>query len=777
MADRERTYLIRVSAALERSTASVAGDMVQQFDRAQRTIERNQRASGDRAQKHVAGIRDRYFAEQQRAEDKAAAQKVRVEERAAAQKVRTEERAQQHVARIKERYFRDQQREQERKDAEEERAVARKAARVARIEQSEAKKALEERKSRVRQIASDSYQNIAAAGSKALQVGGQLAGGMGVNFDVQSGVQKAVQLQKLAMAVATSGNRGDLTQADLQKQAKGYETQAREVGNKYAFDPSKVLTGLASFQAKTGDLTTASAGLDRYAKLAKAFNVELDDMISAAGEISSKLEDSWTPGEKRAQKTYEILKMLTSQGQEGSIEIAQLATEMARIGGGAGFFGGDVGKTIEKLGALAQLARATGGATSAADSARSVAAFVTTFKTPARRKAFETAGVKLEDDKGFFRDPIQIIKDSLLATGGNAEKMNELFKSSLASKSIDSLVKTFKGAGGGDAGLAAIDKMVGRFTRPIEEHTITANGGAYMSTTESKAQLFQNKPDQITASLAERVLPAMERMAPHAESVAKAFASIVTAVADNPGKAITLAIVGSIAKATIGPAISKAIVDNIAGKLTGGGGVAGSGIVGAGLDPARKVAGMAAGTAGSLLGSATMIGAIAVTTFTVGSMVVDKMIDAESEANKKRLEGELGGMNMDAIFRGAAKTGTMSEEDRAAVTEQIRVLSTRIQMAENEKGQLIPGMVGAILRAGENAIVGGPGYETMRTGQQDIADLPELKQRLAAYQANLENFGNKTLTIKGVVEVSNMASVISGGGGQSGVPDAPNASY
>lgn len=775
MADRERTYLIRVSAALERSTAAVAGDMVQQFDRAQRRTEQGARTSADRSQKYVAGIRDRYFSEQQKAE-----------ERAASQKARTEERAQQHVNRIKEKYFRDQQRDQERKEADEERAAVRKAARIARAEQAEARKthaierkALEERKARVRQIAGDSYSNMAAVGNTALRVGSSIAGGMGVDFDVQTGVAKAVQLQKMAMGIATNGNRGGMTTAEVQSQGKGYEAQARTIGNKYAFDPTKVLGGMAQFQAKTGDMSTATAGLERYSKLAKAFNVDLDFMISAAGEISSKLDSSFTPGEKRAERVYQVLKKMTAQGQEGAIEIADLAKETARIGGGAGFFEGDVGTTIEKLSALAQMARQTGGANSAADSARSVAAFVTQLKTPARREYLDKYDVKYEDEKGSFLDPFTIIKNAIRATGGDTEKMNNIFKSSLGTKTVDPLRNAFRNAGGGDAGEKAMDELIAKFTGTIEESTVNANLGANMSTTESKAQLFQNKLDAVTASLTERLLPSLERLAPHAERLAKMFADVVTVVADNPGKAITLAIIASIGKATIGPAISKAIVDSIAGKMTGGGGVAGSGVVGAGLDPMRKVAGMAAGTSGSVFGAAGAIAAIAVTTFTVGSMVVDKMIDGEAAANKTRLEGELGGMNMDAIFRGAAKTGKLSDEDRAAIKEQIRVLDTRIQVAESENKQLIRGDVGALLRAGVNTVFGGPSYDAMATGQKDIDDLPELKQRLAAYQQNLDSFSSKTLTIKGVVEVSNLASIVSGGGGngQAGVSNAPNASF
>lgn len=751
------TYEIRVAAVLDRSTAAAAGDFVQTFTRAHQSVGRSEVAEQTRTKRYVAAIKDRYFAEEQRKEEQA----VRAQ-------AKRQEAAQQHVARIKDRYFADQQRAEDKANATKEREAIRSAEKIAKTEAAVAKRALEERRQAVRQIASDSFNTVQAVASKALGVGKEIAGGMGVNFSVGAGVARAVQLQRMAVEIVNAGNRGAPGE-DRNAKVNELQDQARSIGNKYAFDPTKMLAGYAQFQAKTGDTETASAGLDRFAKLAKAMNVQLDDMISMAGEVSSKLEDGFKPGEQRAQKVYEIIKALTAQGQEGAIEIADLAKETARIGGGAGFFKGDVGETIVKLGSLAQLARQTGGANSAADAARAVAAFVTTLKTPARRKAFEANDVTYKDETGAFLSPFEIIKNALKATQGDTEKMNEMFKSSLGTKPVDALAKEFNRAGKGDAGLAAVDKLLAKFSGSVSEDVINENLGRAMQTTESKAQVFQNKLDAITASMADRVLPAFERLAPTVEKTMRAFSDVVAWSANNPGQAITLAIVGSIAKASIGPMIGKTLVDLIAGN-------AGAGGAAAALDPLRKgPGGLPMGTS-NVAGSALAIGTIAVTTFTVGSMIVDKMVEGGAKGDTKTIESDLKNMEFGTILAGAVKTGQASEADKQKAWEDIQALTARIQAAKGENAQILGGSFGAMLRAGENYITGnGPSYSDMKAAQNDSERIPELESQLNAMKTEFTKFTDGTIKIVGKVEVTNPQAFGGNGGGgvggREGVPD------
>ena len=94
-------------------------------------------------------------------------------------------------------------------------------------------------------------------------------------------------------------------------------------------------------------------------------------------------------------------------------------------------------------------------------------------------------------------------------------------------------------------------------------------------TTEGRAQAFQNQLDLIVASLAERVLPAMEELAPKALEVANALGKVVGWAAENPGHAIVAAIVGSIGKAAIGNMVGTALENALktAGAAAGGKGL------------------------------------------------------------------------------------------------------------------------------------------------------------------------------------------------------------
>lgn len=552
---RRREYTITISALLGRSTAAVLGDFVSQAERAKKQVDdimsRPARA-GSGAESAAAKEAKARVSEA----EKAAKELERIRERENNQilkdvekitraEEKAHERAQANVARIKERYFREEQQRTEKADA--------------------------ERAKRNEKIVSGSFSNMAKVASVTSRVAGELARGFGVNFDVFGSMQRGASLEKMAVDLVNAGNRGTGSAAERDAQAKDLQTQARDIGARYRIDPSKVIGGMQQFQAKTGDLTTGTVGLERFAKLAKAFNVELDDMISAAGEISSKLEDSFTPGEKRAQKTYEILKKLTAQGQEGAIEIADLAKETSRIGGGAGFFKGDIGDTITKLGALAQLARQTGGANTAADASRAVAAFVTTLKTPARRAMFEKHDVEYQAADGSFLDPNTIIKNALLKTQGDPQKqieaMNEMFKSSIGTKPVDALAKAFRAGGGGAGGIAKVDELLAKFGGSVSESTIDENVTRANQTRESKAQEFQNKWDAMIESMAGKVLPAFEKLEPTVLKVAEALAGIVAWAASNPMASVGIAVAGSItasiAKAAIGDVLGKALASGI----------------------------------------------------------------------------------------------------------------------------------------------------------------------------------------------------------------------
>jgi hypothetical protein len=148
--------------------------------------------------------------------------------------------------------------------------------------------------------------------------------------------------------------------------------------------------------------------------------------------------------------------------------------------------------------------------------------------------------------------------------------MNALFKNVLGAKAVASFSTAFRGAGGGEAGIAAVDAILKKFSGTVSEATVQENLGRSMGTKESKAIEVQNRLDKISASFLDKVLPSLEKLAPSAEGAANSLASIVAWAASNPLAAVGVAVAGSvaaaIAKAAIGDAIGKAVAGGISGK-------------------------------------------------------------------------------------------------------------------------------------------------------------------------------------------------------------------
>jgi hypothetical protein len=203
--------------------------------------------------------------------------------------------------------------------------------------------------------------------------------------------------------------------------------------------------------------------------------------------------------------------------------------------------------------------------------------FVSTLKTPARRKEFKALGIDIDSatQKGAFADPFDIIRQSLAKTGGDPEAMKKLFSNVVPERAVTALTNTYNKAGGGDKGMAAINEMLGRFSGSVTDAVLNENVRRAMNTKGSKAQIQQNQIDERWAELSNRVLPALEKLAPKALEAVDAFATLIEWVSQNTGTAIAAAIGGSIAKAAIGPmiagAIGKALESSAVGSAVSGG--------------------------------------------------------------------------------------------------------------------------------------------------------------------------------------------------------------
>lgn len=583
---------IRVGAAVDRNIGKAFQPIVDAARDARRQVEAEMDrlwaavgGGGKRASKAGQGPYRSVVREAERAANQVVAaerrkqRQIESEERKA---TRRRESAERHVARIKDRHFAAQQREGERAD---------------KLAARSAERSRKDNVGRLRGVAGGSVETLGKIGRGAVGVAGSIARGAGVQTDLGSYIGQSVELETRA---------GELSAAAYDEQRdKGKRIDPRElvsiarnVGKEAAFDPARVLEGLQAFVGKTGDLATGQAALPGLAKLARATGTSLEDMVGSAGEAAKALGDVG-PGKEfetaadKGMALVNVLRLMAGQGKVGAVELKDLAKYGGRLAAASQAFGGDSAQNLGDMGALAQLAVARGGAASAAESATAVAGFANTLKTPARAKEFEGHGVKIEDkERGGFRSVRDILKDASSRAvdvagdkGSAAQEFKKMFANVKGAQAADpafqAYVKAFRQAmtvtkdktKADQAGKAAIDELFDKFGKAISETEESESFARSMNTGAAKVQLFNNKLSEIGGQIAERVLPQLQKLAPYVVSAAEAFAKFVSFAAENPGTAITGAIVASIGKAAIGAGVSGAVsklIEGAGAKMTGG---------------------------------------------------------------------------------------------------------------------------------------------------------------------------------------------------------------
>lgn len=435
-------------------------------------------------------------------------------------------------------------------------------------ERAKARKASDGRSERIERVGSAALRTFGGYMSAGAGVGRDVASGFGVDLSIAGGIGRGMARNSAAIALSNAAYK----EGGPRESVAGLEKQAMALGSKYAMDPSGVLGGLTQYQKLTGDLATGKAALEGLTALAGGTGTKLDDMLAAAGNVGNALGDGFKTPEEKAAHIMEVMKGAAAFGQEGAVEVSDLTTQLAKIAAASTFFEGDRSKNLLQGVALAQLARQSGGASSATQAATSVAAFANTLRTPARRREFEAMGVKLDSttEKGQLRPMFDIIKDSIKATNGDLEKMKKLFANVLGDKGVNALLSAYNKAGGGAAGMDAIDKEIGRFSGTMTDKQIASNNAERLKGEEAQGIQFQIELDNVTSAMGKELAPAMKELAPVAMSAARALAGIITFTAKNPAEALTAAMALSIGQAGLGAAVKAALQTSIGQQAAAG---------------------------------------------------------------------------------------------------------------------------------------------------------------------------------------------------------------
>jgi hypothetical protein len=601
----------------------------------------------------------------------------------------------------------------------------------------------------VKEFASSAMGTMRTIGGAGMNVGREMLAGAGISFDLSSAVNKAVKLESLAVQISNAGSTVDEKGEVKRKDPKALEEMAREIAQKYAFDPQSVLEGAAAYQAKTGDLNTAIAGIKELAQLAKATSTDLGDMVSAAGDVGTALGEvgvTFKTPEAKAAAIQKIMRTIAAQGAKGAVEIRDLSVQMAKLAAASQAFEGDASENLTFMGTLAQLSRQKGGSASSTQAATSVASFVGMLKTPARMAQYEKhTGEKLyNEESGFLKNPKEIIKKAMISTMANPEELKEIFANMQGERAAAGSVTTFRqGMAEARAKGMTKDKDVAeygankvfaeweKFSETMSQKQIDDNVSKSMDTKESRAQLFQNQLEKVVAAMADKVLPQMEKLGPKVIEVVEALAKLVSWASTNPGQAITMAIVASIGKAAIGSVISKGIESLLSGAVGGGAGALGGGA--------------------GLLGKAVPVAAAGAAGFAIGTAITSGIEWAESEATE--------GGNQ-AARRDARVFSTMNALHKASAGGSDEDIDTTLRAAERMKAELATDIENAkdpTSYAG--AIFSGKTIEEAGKEQADSQHLAELSVMLERLSTSIDGLTKKRLKVDADITSMPMSGV------------------
>jgi len=578
--------------------------------------------------------------------------------------------------------------------------------------------------------------NTAGAARWSTRAAGDLARGAGVDFSLANSISRAQSLGTGAVNLSNAGfMAGKSGPAGVRQDPMALIAEARRVGDVAGIAPGDAMAGLQGFVKSTGDLATGRAVLEDMARLSKATGANLDEMVAAAGKVSVAFGDAATSEEeakKRAEQVADVMRVITGQGKLGTVEISDLATQMAKLSASATQFAGDRGKNIATMGALGQLAQ-EGGASSPQMQATSVSAFVNTLKTPARRERFKEYGVGLDAAGGKLRDPQEIIIDAIKAAGEDADKWKRMFGNVQGERGLTGLRTRYLEAGGGATGEAAVRA---KFTELGSGAAIGRDEEAEsfrrsMETGATKAQQFQNELDRVAENMAGQVLPALQKLGPSAISLATTLGNVATWTAANPKIAIGLAIGASIAQAGIGALVRGAIE----AALKGGAGMPGA--------PGSSALGAA--------GAALAITAAAVTITAAGVTLIDQAANWNDQAQRDDIALGIRTQNLE----NSRRAGNWSPEKQTEAAGMVAELKARIASAKAPGGTF--GKLATLTTRGLGEWIGGKSAGAIAKDVRDSTQVGDLESKLERLESVMRDAKNGVQQVR-VINADDFAS-------------------
>jgi hypothetical protein len=492
----------------------------------------------------------------------------------ARQREREAKRATAAVERDKARSIRTIEREERRAAKDKARADAR-AARERERAERRAYSATRKQYSARKQFASSTIGTVGRSAGGALRGAGRFALGatsiLG-GFAAAGAIQAKIQEERDAAMLANKalGTPGETRDRNELKRDILRQTQA--VGGRTGLGSAGAIEALRQAVGISGDLPTAQKLLPFMADISDATGADIGDVGRTAGQIVQSLSTRNLSPEEKVSATQSIMASMAGQAKVGSIEFADLATQMGKVMSATSGFEGNIADLANTMGAISQLAIA-GAASSPEEAMTAMLRFRDDMIANSDR--FKKLGVNVFADKERtqLRDPMAVIGETLEATGGDLTKTSKLFDIR-GQKAFSPFMQAFTSAGGGEEGQKAVMELVDRMRRATVSTGEVKASAAFVRDTQAKkidmimGEFTQKVGTELIPAVS-RLIPELAKMIPYVADAARWFARLVKEIADNPissiGKLIAAKVALDLATAGIGSAIKNALVRAITG--------------------------------------------------------------------------------------------------------------------------------------------------------------------------------------------------------------------
>jgi hypothetical protein len=399
------------------------------------------------------------------------------------------------------------------------------------------------------------------------RIGTAMAGVAGAGL-AASAVAGATRLDEMTRRLVISGRQGGerarFDPTDLRKQ---FEKTGIETG----VAGEDIATGVQAFVTKTGDLDTAVKNHKVFAQVAQATGAAVEDVASAAADLSDKMDI------KSVADMKEALATLMLQGKKGAFELRDMATQFPRIAAAAASFGIKGVAGLTQLGGFLQVARTATGSGEQAAFATEASFRQLTAKSPKIQSGAAFGGRGVEVFKGGdatkgLRDFNEILGDVMQASRGNMVQLQEVFGEE-GIRAIRPLITTFRGAsekaGGGETGAKAGREAV--MAQLKEAATVKGGFGEVEKDAADAMKSFSVQMAVVEAkfkqAIAEELMPEvmklgpeLAKLVPYVGRLTKLFVDVVQFLMNHPfaslGAVIAVQLAADFAKARLGSVVT-----------------------------------------------------------------------------------------------------------------------------------------------------------------------------------------------------------------------------